>query len=238
MPWSDAVVTGAASGIGRALATALARRGVRLTLADVNGPGLAAVADELGGTAVETDVSRPEDAERLAATAGAVDLACFNAGVLGSHYGPIWETEPADFARVVAVNTGGLLNCLRAFVPRLLATGRPHRVLITASLAGLATWPSDGGYGASKHAAVVLAEQAAFALQGTAVSITVLCPGLVRTGMSDVGADPADVADEALRAAADGRFLVLPREWAAAVRIRGEQLAAGRQPSLPRPDGA
>jgi NAD(P)-dependent dehydrogenase (short-subunit alcohol dehydrogenase family) len=106
---------------------------------------------------------------------------------------PVWQTTPEDWQRAVAVNLGGVVNGLRAFVPRLLAAGRSRRILITASPAGLATWPG-GAYAASKHAAVAVAEQAALALADTDVSVSVLCPALVRTGMSEVGQDPAVVA--------------------------------------------
>jgi len=134
---------------------------------------------------------------------------------------------------VFAVNVGGVVNGLRAFVPRLLGSGRPAHVLITASLAGLAAFPGGGAYGASKHAVVAVAEQAALALTGTAVGVTVLCPALVRTAMSPMGDDPADVAAAALAAVHDGRFAVVPPEWAGAVTQRWERLVAGQRPVAP-----
>jgi len=134
---------------------------------------------------------------------------------------------------VFAVNVGGVVNGLRAFVPRLLSSGRPAHVLITASLAGLAAFPGGGAYGASKHAVVAVAEQAALALTGTAVGVTVLCPALVRTAMSPMGDDPADVAAAALAAVHDGRFAVVPPEWAGAVTQRWERLVAGQRPVAP-----
>jgi NAD(P)-dependent dehydrogenase (short-subunit alcohol dehydrogenase family) len=86
-----------------------------------------------------------------------------------------------------------------------------------------------------QNAVVTVAEQAALALADTAVSVTALCPALVRSGMSEVGDDPAEVAEDALGAAARGEFIVLPDEWREAVRARGGRLASGRLPELPRP---
>ena len=235
---ATAVVTGAASGIGRALAEQLATRGARLVLADVDHDALSLVAADLAATSVALDVADPDDNERLAEVAGPARLVCLNAGVTSAHPGPVWEAPPAEWRRVVDVNLGGVVNGLRAFVPRMLATGGHHAVLVTASLAGLATWPGGGPYAASKHAVVTVAEQAAMALAGSQVSVTVLCPALVRTGMSAIGEDPAAVARQALDAVARGRFLVTPSEWHEAVRERGRRLATGDAPQPPQPSRA
>jgi NADP-dependent 3-hydroxy acid dehydrogenase YdfG len=228
-----AMVTGAASGIGRALANVLAARGARLVLADQNGDALHRLAAELGADAVVMDVASPADNERLAAVAAAPDLVCLNAGVSSAQAEPVWQTSPDDWQRMLDVNLGGVVNGLRTYVPRLLDAGGPRRLLVTASLAGLATWPGGGAYAASKHAVVAVAEQTALALAGTDVSVTVLCPSLVRTAMSEVGADPVAVAEAALEATVRGQFIVVPPEWTAAVRTRGERLAAGLAPELP-----
>lgn len=228
-----AVVTGAASGIGRALARALQQRGVELVLVDRDADGVAATAAATGGTAVVLDVGDDDAHDELAATAGVPRLLCLNAGVLSTHEGAPWEAPPGEWRRVLDVNLGGVVNGLRAFVPRMLATGESHHVLITASLAGLATWPGGGPYAASKHAVVTVAEQAALALADTPITVTVLCPALVRTGMSDVGAEPDDVAAAALSAVEAGTFAVVPSGWAAAVADRGRRLAGGHQPVLP-----
>ena len=237
MQFTTAVVTGAAGGIGRALAVRVASAASRLVLADVDAAALADTAGELGAVAVPTDVSNPRAMEALAAAAPDAELVCLNAGIVGTAMGQPWEVGPEEWDAVFAVNVAGVVNGLRAFVPRLLASGRPAHILITASLAGLATFPGGGAYGASKHAVVAVAEQAALALAGTAVGVTVLCPALVRTAMSAVGVDPADVADEALAAVEAGRFVVVPGEWRAAVVQRGERLAEGRPPVPPAPDG-
>lgn len=230
-----AVVTGAASGIGRALATRMAAAGTQLVLADVQPAALAEVASALGATAVPTDVADHRAMEALAAAAPDARLVCLNAGIVGAAVGVPWEVDPREWDAVFAVNVGGVVNGLRAFVPRLLAAGRPGHVLITASLAGLATFPGGGAYGASKHAVVAIAEQAALALAGTEVGVTVLCPALVRTAMSPVGEDPADVASEALEAVRHGKFAVVPEAWRPAVLQRAEHLADGRPPTPPLP---
>jgi NADP-dependent 3-hydroxy acid dehydrogenase YdfG len=233
MDLTDAVVTGAASGIGRALAAHLHASGVRLVLADLDAGRLADTAAELDAVAVPVDVADPRDMESLAAAAPDAQLICLNAGIVGTALGPPWEVGAKEWDAVFAVNVGGVVNGLRAFVPRLLASGRPGHLLITASLAGLAAFPGGGAYGASKHAVVAVAEQAALALTGTAIGVTVLCPALVRTGMSDVGEEPADVAATALAAVQDGRFAVVPPDWGDAVTRRWQRLVSGAQPEPP-----
>ncbi len=235
MEITAAVVTGAASGIGAALAAHLHASGVRLVLADVDAEALATRAAELGATAVPTDVADPRAMAALAAAAPDAQLICLNAGIVGTALGAPWEVSAADWDSVFAVNVGGVVNGLRAFVPRLLAAGRPAHLLITASLAGLAAFPGGGAYGASKHAVVAVAEQVAFALAGTQVGVTVLCPALVRSAMSPTGDDPADVAAAALAAVHAGRFVVVPPEWENAVLQRSQRLVAGAQPIPPAP---
>ena len=234
MLWQRAVVTGAASGIGRALATRLAAGGTEVVLADRDQVGLDQVAAELGGTAIATDVADPVAMLALARAAPAAELVCLNAGIVGD-FGAVWEVSATDWDAVFAVNVGGVLNGLRAFVPDLLASGRPAHILITASLAGLLAFPGGGAYGPSKHTVVAIAEQAAFDLAGTNVGLTVLCPALVRTGMSELGRDPLEVAEEALDAVAAGRFLITPEEWRQAIVQRSERLVTGDRPAVPRP---
>jgi NAD(P)-dependent dehydrogenase (short-subunit alcohol dehydrogenase family) len=230
-----AVITGAASGIGAALAERLASRGARLVLADIAREPLERIADRLAATPMVVDVSKPDDVDRLAEVAPDARLVCLNAGVTSTHPGPVWETPPDEWQRVLDINLGGVVNGLRSFIPRLLDAGQPAEVLITASLAGLATWPGGGPYAASKHAVVAVAEQAALALADSPVQITVLCPALVKSGMSESGDDPHDVADAALDAMAAGHFIAVPAMWAHAIRQRGEQLATGLLPVPPEP---
>ncbi len=229
------VVTGASSGIGRALARELAGRGADLVLADIDGSSLHEVAESLRARAVPTDVTSPDQVEALAGIAGAARLVCLNAGIVGSDLGAPWEVSPQDWDSVFAVNVNGVVNGLRAFVPRLLAADRPAHVLITGSLAGAATFPGGGAYGPSKHAVAAVAEHAAMSLAGTPVGVSMICPALVATGMSAEGADPRDIADQALRTVEDGRFAVLPDEWQRAVVAGARRLAAGSRPEPPDP---
>src|SRR4051812_22476406 len=105
-----AVVTGAASGIGAALAERLAQRGTRLVLGDINHEGLQVVAARLGATAVTVDVSDANSVERLAAMASDADLVCLNAGVISAEQGPPWEASPQEWSRVLSINVGGVVN--------------------------------------------------------------------------------------------------------------------------------
>lgn len=238
-PDRTSVVTGAASGIGRALATLLARRGYDLTLVDIDRPGVQSLAADLGaGRAATLDVSDHNAMQDLADDIGAVDVLCLNAGVVSTSMGPPWEASPEEWTRVLDVNLLGVVNGLRSFVPLQLASDQPSQILITASLAGVLTWPGGGPYAASKHAVVAVAEQTALHLADTHVSVAVMCPALVRTAMSDIGDDPLDVATVALDAAAAGRFAVLPPSWSTAVHARADTLTSGKSPQLPTPDDA
>jgi NAD(P)-dependent dehydrogenase (short-subunit alcohol dehydrogenase family) len=248
-----AVVTGAASGIGRALALRLAREGMRLVLADVDRRRLKEVASALPGSlAVPTDVSRSSQVEALAAKAysrfGAVHLLCNNAGVAG--YGTLWEIPLARWRRVVAVNLWGAIHGCLAFVPRMIAQGGAAHVVNTASMAGLVTPPQAGPYSATKHAVVALSEALVqdLALKGAPIGVSVLCPGWVATRLVEANpdADPivrtliaqglsADtVAERTVRAVRSGEFYVLTHpEMGPAVRRRAEGILAGRAPAVP-----
>ncbi|MEV0083799.1 SDR family NAD(P)-dependent oxidoreductase [Saccharopolyspora sp. NPDC050642] len=233
-----AVITGAASGIGRALAEALHAKGADLVLADVDADALSATAERLGATGVTADVSDPAAMNALAAQAPQARLICLNAGVVGASLGAPWEVPADEWDRVFGINVGGVVNGLRAFVPGLLASGEQAHVLITASLAGLTVFPGGGAYGPSKHAVVAVAQHAAMALADTPVRVTMICPALVSTGMSPDGIEPGLVAHEALRAVDDGVFAVVPSEWQAAVVAQVEQIASGHRPTPPTPRSA
>lgn len=230
-----AVVTGAAGGIGRALARRLAAAGHQVHLADVT--DTTDLATQVHGVAHSIDVSNPQDMDRLAAAAQDAEVVCLNAGVVGASMGPPWEAPAEEWQRLLGVNLLGVVNGLRSFVPAMLARERPGRFLITASLAGLLTFPGGGAYAATKHALVAVAEQAALALRDTPVSVTLLCPALVRSGMSETGEDPDVVAERALAAAQEGRFLLVPPEWEPALVARAERLITGAAPELPSAGG-
>ena len=189
-----AVVTGAASGIGFALAERAAREGMTVVLSDIEAGALAAAATKLmeGGATVlahRTDVSDEASVEDLAARAfaefGAVHLLCNNAGVYNRPL-PTWEHTIADWRWVLNVNLWGVIHGLRAFVPRMLAGGDEGHIVNTASMAGLVT----GGigtavYDASKHAVLSLTESLYkdLATTTTKIGASVLCPGSVLTNI-------------------------------------------------------
>lgn len=233
-----AVVTGAGSGIGRALARELAERGVELVLADTNSSALSDVSESLKVREVPTDVAVPDEVEALAQTADDARLVCLNAGIVGRDLGAPWEVAAEDWDRVFAVNVGGVVNGLRAFVPRLLAANQPAHILITGSLAGAATFPGGGAYGPSKHAVRAVAEHAAMALADTPIGVSMICPALVSTGMSSEGTDPSEVAAQALATIDDGTFAALPAQWQDVVIAAATRLTSGQNPEPPHPDAA
>jgi NAD(P)-dependent dehydrogenase (short-subunit alcohol dehydrogenase family) len=211
----------------------LAAEGYHVHLADLS-PTQALAAD-LSGTSHSVDVTDEEQMEALARVASEATVICLNAGIVGSTLGAPWEVPTEEWLTLLRVNVLGVVNGLRCFVPRLLAKRRDSHLLVTASLAGLVTFPGGGAYAATKHALIAVAEQSALALADSAVSMTVLCPALVRTAMSPEGEDPADVAAAGLSAAREGRFIVMPAEWSGAVRRRSDRLGSGESPELPAP---
>jgi NAD(P)-dependent dehydrogenase (short-subunit alcohol dehydrogenase family) len=187
-----AVVTGAASGIGRALADRFARSGLRVVLADVEKAALeeaATAVAELGvdTLGVVTDVSDASAVDALAAAAlerfGTVHVVCNNAGVAST--GDPWFGPISGWQWVLGVNLWGVIYGVRAFLPTLVGQGEGH-IVNTASIAGLV--PGFGpSYDASKHAVVAVTEDLYRQLQliGIPVGVSVLCPGWVRTGIMD-----------------------------------------------------
>ena len=247
------MITGAASGIGRALAQRLSRERMHLVLADVDRRPLRELASSLpGALAVPTDVSRMRDVEMLAAKAyarfGRVHLLCNNAGV--AEYGAVWEVSLRRWQRVLGVNLWGAVHGCLAFVPRMIAQGGAAHVVNTASMAGLVTPPLAGAYSASKHAVVALSEALVqdLALRGARVGVSVLCPGWVATALASSGPGAADrmmrslisrglppeaVADRTVHAVRAGEFYVLTHpEMAPAVRRRADEILAGRAPGM------
>src|SRR5262245_11751816 len=185
-----AVITGAASGIGRALAERCAREGMKVVLADVEPEALAAAEASLkaGGAtalAVRTDISRAGEGQALAHKTleafGAVHLLCNNAGV--ATIGCSWESTLADWEWVVGVNLWGVIHGVRVFVPVMLAQDTPCHIVNTASMSGLVSMPGSGAYNVTKHGVVTLSEtlHRELAERGAKVKVSVLCPGIVNT---------------------------------------------------------
>lgn len=231
-----AIITGAASGIGLAIATLLSHEGYESHLFDVDEEKLSSEASRLSGTrAFAGSVAKPDDVQRLADQVGAVDLLCLNAGVISTSSGPPWSAPPEEWDRVLGVNLLGVVNGLRSFVPLMLDRASPSHILITASLAGAATWPGGGPYAASKHAVLAVAEQAALELQDSHIGVTALCPALVETAMSDVGEDPNHVAARAIEAVRAKQFAVVPIDWSTTIEQRAAMLTSGDQPATPTP---
>jgi NAD(P)-dependent dehydrogenase (short-subunit alcohol dehydrogenase family) len=188
-----AAVTGAASGLGRAMALAFAREGMHLALADVDEPGLSASADAvraLGVRAISArvDVSKADDVELFAKRTcdefGAVHVVCNNAGV--SPLGAVWENTEDEWRWILGVNLWGVIHGVRAFVPRLIAQGEGH-VVNTASVAGLICPSGSGAYNVTKHAVAALSETLAHDLRsrGSSVGVSLLCPAYVPTGIAE-----------------------------------------------------
>lgn len=204
------VITGAASGIGRAMALTFAAEGMHLALADIETEPLEETAElvraeGVNALSVPTDVSDPAAVEHLAqrtvSELGALHLACNNAGVSGG--GLTWEVDLETWNWVLGVNLFGVIHGLRSFTPRIVESGGGH-IVNTASMAGLTSPPGMSPYNVSKHAVVTLSEAMSVELSMThpEVGISVLCPGWVRTRIHEADrnrpSDPSDAMDEAI----------------------------------------
>ena len=185
-----AVVTGAASGIGLALAERWAAEGMRLVMADIDQEALAKAVNALRGKgsdvlAVPTDVSDGAQVDALAEAArdayGGVHLLCNNAGVATG--GPVTELTTEDWEWLLGVNLWGVIHGLRAFLPGMLASGEEGHVVNTASVAGLLGAPWMAPYAASKYAVVGISECLYHELMPTRVGVSVLCPSWVNTNI-------------------------------------------------------
>ncbi len=218
-----AVVTGGASGIGRALCRRFAAEGARsVVVADLDAAGARQVAREIGGLAVPTDVSREPDVIRLvqraAAECGPIDLFCSNAGIALD--GGV-EVPDADWQRIWAINYMAHVYAARAVLPGMLARGEGY-LLQTASAAGLLTQIGSAPYSVTKHAAVALAEWLAITYGDRGIKVSCLCPQGVRTNMLasaesaparfllETALAPEQVAGAVVTGLAAERFLILP----------------------------
>jgi NAD(P)-dependent dehydrogenase (short-subunit alcohol dehydrogenase family) len=201
-----AVVTGAASGIGLALAERFAAESMKVVMADIEAAALARAAGGVQRSAAailtsEVDVSRPDHMERLARETydafGAAHVLCNNAGV--AVIGAVHEHSLADWQWVINVNLWGVIHGVRAFVPRMLAGGEEGHIVNTASMAGLTTAPFMSVYDVTKHGVVALSESMykEFAVTGVPLGVSVVCPGLIKTSiMWSARNRPVELAEE------------------------------------------
>ncbi|MFT3926811.1 MAG: SDR family NAD(P)-dependent oxidoreductase [Myxococcales bacterium] len=185
-----AVVTGAARGIGRALALELAREGMHLMLADVDPAALGSVAREVEALGRRACVSRV-DVRELSGLEGLLrdtlrelgrcDLVCNNAGVF--HGAALLDTPSDQWERVLETNVWGVIHGCRVFGAHFVQQGHGH-IVNTASAAGLFPVPGMSAYSTSKYAVVGLSMQLRWELASAGVGVTLLCPGVVRTGIA------------------------------------------------------
>ncbi|MDQ3028154.1 MAG: SDR family NAD(P)-dependent oxidoreductase [Pseudomonadota bacterium] len=195
-----AVITGAASGIGRELALACARKGARVVLADIDERGMAETVSQMetslahggepgrGSLVVTCDVSRPDQLENLAAKTydrfGAAHVVFNNAGV--AVCGPAWTATLEDWKWALDINLMGVVHGIRAFVPRMLEQKQEAHIVNTASVAGFLSLPGSAVYCVSKHAVVTLSECLLHDLRvaGARIGVSVLAPAFVNTGIA------------------------------------------------------
>jgi len=247
-----AVITGGASGIGRATALAMARRGADVVVADVNRERTDATVAELEAigrraTGFPCDVSRDGELEALAegavAAMGRVDLLMNNAGVVLG--GPFEQIPMADWEWIVGINLLGPVRGVRAFLPHMLARGSGY-VVNTASFAGLVAHnPLTIPYDVTKHGVVGLSAGLALYLKPKGIGVSVLCPGYVETNLSenyrfrgleaavgptrmpDAVVRPEDVAERVVEAVEAERFLILSQPEHARIWARRAQDVEG-----------
>ncbi len=205
-----AVITGGASGIGRAMAERFAAEGMNLVLADIEQDALdratAELWDKTEVLGVRADVTDPAAVAHVAHAArhrfGGYHVVCNNAGVIG-HFARTWELPLADYRWVLEVNVIGVINGITQLVPALVAQDEGH-VVNTASLAAWTAAPSMGAYNTSKHAVYGLSETLRLELEaaGSKVGVSAVCPGIIRSNLMGAARNwPAHMGE---RPGADG----------------------------------
>ena len=227
---ASAVVTGGGRGIGANIARALAGDGYDVVVTGRTRNEIDAVAAEIGGHAIEMDVSSRESVERGFAEVGPVDLLVANAGT--GNRGIAWEIDPDEWWHVFEVNVRGVHLCCRAVIPAMLERG--GRIVIVVSGAAYLPGASETGYTASKAAVCRYAETLNNALEGR-VPVFLISPGLVRTAMTegnipdDAPWTPPECAPELVRALASGEFDALAGRYLHAEHDPPAQLRARMQ---------
>lgn len=217
------VVTGAAHGIGRAIATRLAHEGARVVVSDVDHGELQAVADDIGALPITADVSTEQGVTTLVSAAkahlGGIDVFFANAGI--AHARGLEDTSDEDWSRIVEVNVMSHVRAARALLPHWQEQGG-GRFVVTASAAGLLTILGDPSYAVTKHGAVAFAEWLSATYRHRGVVVQAICPQGVQTRMlGDSGQlkdvvshdrvlEPEEVADAVWNALQTEQFYVLP----------------------------
>lgn len=213
------LVTGAASGIGRASAIAFAAAGARVAAADVDGAALATLTGAASGRIVPitVDVRDPDQVEAMVATAvdtlGRLDVAHNNAGVPGP-YRPLWEYAEDEFAAVLAVDLVGVWRCLK-FEARHMTAQRSGSIVNTSSMLGAVGMADNAAYTAAKHGVHGLTRSAALELAPYGVRVNAIAPGVTRTGMTS-GVSDELLADVPLRRIAEPEEIADAVLWLAA----------------------
>lgn len=224
-----AVVTGAGSGIGAALARALAARGTNLVLTDVNAGALIRIQEEVGATGVRVtghamDIADPEAPAKLAEKVEELHAGCAllfnNAGIAVG--GTFERVREEDFDRVMAVNFGAVVRMSRAFMP-MLKSAYEGRLVNISSIFGVIAPPGQTAYSASKFAVRGFSMALAHELEGTKVGVTVVHPGGVRTRIAEDALMPMNVTSAEVNRSLDQarKSLVMPPDTAAEIILRG-----------------
>jgi NAD(P)-dependent dehydrogenase (short-subunit alcohol dehydrogenase family) len=231
-----AVVTGAASGIGRAITLSLARRRCNVALADIDETGMCATVELARASGVRVSCHRVDVADRetvadfparVAAEHGGADLLFNNAGVAVG--GTFEQVSEEDFEWLFGINFWGVVRMTRAFLP-LLRASDDARVVNISSVFGIIAPPGQAAYCASKFAVRGFSESLRHELEGSRVGVTVVHPGGVATSISDNARVPAGVsAEEAARRREEFRkHLRLPAEVAGETIVRGVERRKAR----------
>lgn len=237
----SAFITGGGSGIGRAIAQSMAREGVAIAVADIDVDTAAKTCDEIvaaGGKAipVECDVTQPDSlakaADEAVSALGGIQILVNNAGAFT--VGTLEDSTRSDWEWILEINVLGVVNGLHTFLPRMRAQGDACHIVNTASVSGHIPAPGLSIYTASKFAVVGLSECLRLELADSPIDVSVLCPGIVRTGLLDSsrklraekhgggaegaspmdaviaqGSDPAELGDQVVDAVKAGEFYIL-----------------------------
>jgi NAD(P)-dependent dehydrogenase (short-subunit alcohol dehydrogenase family) len=236
-----AVVTGAASGIGLAIAEAFVAEGMRVVMADIDEDALMTHAVRLGARAhaVVADVRDPDAVDRAGCAAverfGALHVAVNNAGIVNG--GNSWELPLYEWHRVIDVNLWGVIHGVRSFVPLILASGGEGHVVNTASMAAVLPLGRLGPYTVAKHGILGLSDVLRAELDelGAPVGVSVVMPGMIRTGMNPIGTvEAATVATNVVDAIRHDRHYVFTDDQAsAAVETRLQAIVSARRDVVP-----